>query len=274
MVSLYNPAPEEWIALFVFLGSAAWAAFTFLSSSDAFRWGMYFSRDGMYQPPFFIPELYNALRVGAWVLIGLGVFFGWREGFRSDETPPVPVSGDVPSVNNFFLLILFYLIFLIVSAIFSRAFFGAGMRHGWMGVPLFFDLATLAMAILMIIYGWKIWFLSGLLILIGAVYCLYSVIMVGLLWLYRPYDLVVTDPLEVMNEQMLSYAQNMNPGRSEQIKSRAFKTDNFYPQHSSSTITARTPSAKAQMSVQTPTTLVASAPMPVTTTPLEWKAIL
>lgn len=198
MASIYNPSSEEWIALLVFLGSSALAAFAFVHSAASYHWKMYFRRADIYHPPFFIPELYSTLRVCAWVLIGLGVWFGWREGFRSEETPPVPVSGDIPTVNDFFLLNLFYLIFLITSVAFAFSFFGLGFNMGWMGAVVFFDVATLAMVILIVIYGWKIWFLSGMLALIGGVYALYSVIMVFLLWLYRPPILenVYVDPFE------------------------------------------------------------------------------
>lgn len=231
MVSLYDPSPEEWVGLLLFLGSAAIASFSFVHAAAAFNWQIYFRRTDIYHPPFFIPELYSVLRVCSWVLIGLGVWFGWREGLRSDEVPPVPVGGVIPSEHNFFLLILFFLIFLAVSSAFSFSFFGLGFTLGWMGVPVFFDLGTLATVIVMIIYGWKIWFLSGLLILIGGVFSLYSVIMVFLLWLYRPSDLQLAQPMEVLTE--LAYAAKHDSRSSDPIpSSNGYSAKGFYPKNS------------------------------------------
>lgn len=249
MASIYDPSSEEWIGLLVFLSTSALAAFSFVHSSASYHWKVFYRRSDVYTPPLFIPELYSTLRVLSWLTIGLGVWFGWREGFRSEEIPPVPVSGVIPTTNAFFLLMLFYIIFLGLSTAFAFSFFGLGLNLGWMGVVLFFDLATLASIIVMIIYGWKIWFLSGLLILVGGVYACYSVVMVFLQWLYLPVLLenTIADPFDLQGASIEKLYASSHQPRVEATNGTSSKGQFFAnPQYTpASPTTARPPQKTA-----------------------------
>lgn len=238
----FDPSSVEWIALLVFLATSALAAFSFVHSSAAYHWKVFYRRADTYHPSFFIPELYSTLRVLSWLIIGLGVWFGWREGFRSEAIPPAPVSGAIPNINDFFLLMLFYIIFLALSVAFAFSFFGLGLNLGWMGAVLFFEVGTLAMVILLIIYGWKIWFLSGLLILVGGVFVCYSVIVVFLHWLYIPSALenAIADPMELQGEQIAKLFASAHQPRVEPTTSKGFYANPHYTVAAPTTVKPQT----------------------------------
>ena len=180
-IMAFDPTTEEWVALYVFLTTGAIVWVSFVLSASAFHWREWYSR-ASYKPWFLWGELLGFLYCAAWILIPVGGFLAWREGFRSDDPVLVPSSGNTPSDSNFFLFNLFYVLFWGLSVFGGPAFFTVGMQMKWPGLALLVSLGILALAGLTTVWAFLIWWVAGVLIVIGAAVVLYAFIVCAAIW--------------------------------------------------------------------------------------------
>lgn len=267
--AVYEPTSTEWIALLAFLVSAATAAFTFVFAALAFHWRIYYKRRDIYHPPFFIPELYSLLRVLCILLIGVGTWMAWREAARAESGVPEDPEEPDPTQGDFFKSMLFYIIFLGLEGGFGLSFFHIGLSLGWFGFPVLLELGALAMAVTLTVYAWLIWWLPGMLILIGTVFVLYSVIMMALYWLYGAvaFETFYLNPVEGMYENMMMMPQPQELVAMQKQSSGTGGRDSMYPSNTSASrhyISARQPMNRQA----TATTASAPAPAPVSSEPI------
>ena len=179
----FDPTTEEWIALLAFLVSGAIVWASFVLSASAFHWREWYSEARQYRPWFLWGELLGFLYCVAWILIPIGGWLGWREGFRSDSLLLVPSSGNVPSDSDFFWFNLFYIVFWGLSLFGGPAFFTVGLQMKWPGISLLVSLGIVVLAGFTTVWGFFLWWVVGVLILIGAVVIFYGfVICAAIYW--------------------------------------------------------------------------------------------
>jgi hypothetical protein len=182
----FDPTSVEWLALivYIFVGSAA--SYAFVHSAIAFHWEHLYKRRDIYHPPMFWPEVYGLLRLSAGPLLGVGSWFVFREGFRSEMTTPMPVSGVVPDATDFFVFNLIFVILLGLNGLFGLSLFQAGLKLKWLSIPFFNDLLVLGCLVVLVVYGFFISTTAGIILVFPAAFNLYSVIMMLLLWINTP----------------------------------------------------------------------------------------
>lgn len=177
MSASYNPTAVEWLSLDTFLVTALlpWAILAL--SAHGFRWKSWWENDRIMKPSImWHPMAYSALFFLIYGAAGVGGWFIWREGFRSENTPPDPSSGNIPSETNYFLANIFYICFWIFSCFIGPCFFIFSLEMKVMAGSCILSFIVFGLAVALTVMGFLIWFVPGILFLVVAVFCAFQFI--------------------------------------------------------------------------------------------------
>ena len=221
-MSAFDPDPDEWAILDVAFITALVPWIIWIASAIGFRWRSWWSQTHLAHPnlighPIFFASVFFIV----YSLAAVGWWLGWREGHRSDNAPPDPSSGTVPSNTNFFVFNIFYLIFWILSLGSGPMFFGVSLEFKMMAVSCVLVFLIFGCSVILTIFGWMIWFVPGILFLIATIFLLWAFIAVC--WYYREFKCEhVHSPFEALeiisinvnqeNRQRMVYAPRHGHG--------------------------------------------------------------
>lgn len=173
----YDPVPLEWLALDGFLVTALvpWAILAL--TAHGFRWKSWWDSERFFKPALmWHPMAYSALFFFVYGAAGVGGWLVWREGFRSDNVPPNPSSGNIPDDTNYFLANIFYLIFWIMSCFIGPCFFIFSLEMKIIAGSCVLSFIVFGLAVALTVMGFLIWFVPGILFLVVAIFCAFQFI--------------------------------------------------------------------------------------------------
>jgi len=177
----------EWMGLLLALLASGGASFCYVASFYANRGRFdYGSADEKKErhakkPWLYSDEVFMIARAISGVMTAVGFWLAWRQGYRAEFGLTAPDDG-VPSDKDLWFLNLGYLLYILLSSSFGICFFSIGVEMGWLGVPLFLDMAALAFMILSLVYAYFIWWQAGLIMTFGVALSGYCLLMMIELW--------------------------------------------------------------------------------------------
>jgi len=188
-MSLYNPDPEEWLALDVFfvLGLLGWLSIVLSGAATGFRLTGYngYKRrthfSGLVHPIFFSIFCFFA-QCGA----AVAAWLAWREGHRSDNIPPDPSSGTEPSNTFFFLENIFFFIYWIFVLLAGPISFVVMLECHMIWPIIIISVIILCLTIALVVMGFLIWSVIGGIYVIPLVFWLYATIVI--IYFYKQYE--------------------------------------------------------------------------------------
>lgn len=160
MVVVFDPTPAEWIGLFACLSGAAISSISFVICAFSFHWKEWYIRSDVYRPKYMIPELYGFFRTIVVLMIGLAAFYVFRAANRAD-----PATTEITNADLMAAFVLFVILLSLCGG-FGWIFFWVGLTLSWMGVSCFWELASLAVAVVATYYFWVISLAGGILMVI------------------------------------------------------------------------------------------------------------
>lgn len=177
-----NPQPEEWVALTAFLVTGFLPVMSLILSAYAHHYRQWLTHTQAYKPYWFQAEFFGFIFTLVYVLISIAAFLAWREGFRSDNAPPGPISGDTPGDDIYISAMIIYTAFWGISLAIGPVFFQMGLQWGWLFLPFVLGLVLLGCAAALTALFWIIWIVPGIMMLVGAVGVLYGCYVVLMFW--------------------------------------------------------------------------------------------
>jgi len=188
---VYNPTPQEWLALSLFSILSYFAIHTYFSSAYAFSYWHWEKEQKSYKPNTYSVRVIGGLRTFAYIVLIFGAWLGWKEGYRASLTPPQMDDGaGIPSFNTFLVFNAMYFFAITFSIWFGPAFFCIGIHSNAMGLPFFLDILTCGTMVVLDIFGWFIWYPVGILLLVPALWSFVSVVFTILFWMNIKYKSV------------------------------------------------------------------------------------
>jgi len=219
-MSFANPDPDEWLALSAFFVTGLIGWFSVIVSGAGFRLRGYSGWHRKSEFSFMVhPFAFAVFLFIAQCAASVSAWLAWREGHRSDNVPPDPSSGVVPTNTIFFLENIFYFIYWTVLLISGPLFFMVMLIHHvvWPAALLAFIMLCLSIALLVL--GFLIWTVIGGIYVIPVVFWAYAVIV--LFCFCKQYDCKVchmgcetveclTYKMEVETEKKMSASGGFN----------------------------------------------------------------
>lgn len=170
----YDPVPTEWLALDAFLVTSIVPWAVLVLSANGFKWKLWWEKRDLKKPMIGHPMMYSLLFLLICVAAGVAAWFVWREGFRSDNIPPNPSSGNIPSNLNYFLANIFYLVFWIMACFVGPCFFIFSLEMKYMVWSCILSFLIAGLAIALTVMGFLIWFVPGIIFLVVAIFCCFQ----------------------------------------------------------------------------------------------------
>ena len=177
-----NPQPEEWIAIIVFLVTGFLPPMSLILSAYAHHYREWLAHPQAYRPYWFQPEFFGWIFTLVYLLISIAAFLTWREGFRSANIPPGPISGDTPGDDIYISAMIIYTTFWGLSIAIGPVVFQIGLGWGWLIITFVFGLVLLGCAVALTVLFWTIWLVPGIMMLVGAVGVLYGCYVALMFW--------------------------------------------------------------------------------------------
>jgi hypothetical protein len=175
MVATYTFEPEKWNALYLNVFLAAIAGYSYVHGALAFHATKFFRRRDVYRPPLFQLETYMVVRVLAFLAIGFGYTFAWNEIWDA-EHGNATLSGSIPTNTQSLVVSITFLLYLVFSSVFGITIYQIGIERGLLGIPLIAEVFAFAAVVLLTVWSWFIWWGAGLMVMLGAIFAFYSLI--------------------------------------------------------------------------------------------------
>jgi len=200
---VYNPDDEEWIALVIFMASALIAWVCLAAFAHGFNWKSWWEFPSFRKPyMLFNPMAYSVLFFLVQATAGIAAWLVWSEGHRSNNVPPDPENGTIPSTTEYFWANLVWILYFGFGLFFGPCFFTATLQYNNIICSIAFTALMLGISGGLAIVGWFIWFVPGILFTLVGIFWLFSFICVCLF--AREFDIgEINSPHQGMEYKMV-----------------------------------------------------------------------